>query len=120
MANIFLDTNILIDLYERDPAKAKEYTGHKLYISPLSCHILCYTEKVKIPDAKLTQLLTNIGLVDLNSEVLSRSLSGPTNDIEDNLQLHSAVRANCEYFITRDKLLLKMAYFGKTKITSEM
>lgn len=120
MASIFLDTNLLIDLYERDPSQVKALTLHQLHISPLSCHILCYTEKIGVPDPKLNTLLAKIGIVTLTPTILAHSLVGPTDDLEDNLQLHSAIQAECKYFLTRDRLLLKMAYFGKTKIVNSL
>ena len=120
MATIFLDANILIDLYERDQKKAKDLTTHKLYISPLSTHILCYVKKDKIPQLKLNKLLIKIGLVSLTPTILEHALAGPTDDLEDNIQLHSAIEAECKYFFTRDKLLLKMAYFGKMQIINSL
>lgn len=44
----------------------------------------------------------------------------PTSDLEDNIQLHSAAEADCDYFLTSDKKLLAMIYFGKTKIVSTL
>lgn len=120
MAKVFLDANILIDLYERNLSQTRGFTNHKLHISPLSCHILCYVKKVKTPDTKLDKLLLNLGIIALTPRLLSRSLAGPTDDLEDNIQLHSAVDEKCEYFFTRDKLLLKMAYFGTTHIVESL
>lgn len=120
MANIYLDTNILIDLYERNQDRNKELVNHTLYVSPLSCHILSYTTKIKIPDSALNKLISNMTSVSLNKEILSRSLEGPTNDLEDNLQLHSAVTSHSDYFLTRDKRLLNMKYFGKLEIVDHL
>ena len=120
MATIFLDTNILFDIYERDAAKAQLFIDHKLHISPLSYHILTYITKTKIPNTKLNQMLSDFGIISLSSEILMRALQGPTDDLEDNIQLHSAIEANCQYFFTSDKLLLKMAYFGKMAIVDSL
>ena len=116
MAKIFLDTNILIDLYDRNPKIAKLISGHTNYISPLSCHILCYVNKVNIPSPKLSILLSGLSIVELTRKIVSRAIEGPTDDIEDNIQLHSAADSSCDYFLTNDKLLLKMKFFGQLKI----
>lgn len=47
-------------------------------------------------------------------------LSGPTVDFEDNVQLHSAAEAECEIFLTEDKKLLKLGFFGKTHVVSQI
>ena len=120
MANIFLDTNILIDLYGRDKSRTNQINQHNSYISPLSCHILAYTNKIKIPNSKLNHLLENIGIVNLTQTILERSLSGPTDDLEDNIQLNSAAESDCQYFLTNDKFLLKIAYFGKMQIVNSL
>jgi predicted nucleic acid-binding protein len=120
MALIFLDTNILIDLYDRNPKLLNIITGHDNQISSLSCHILCYTNKIRIPNSKLNHLLADIGIIGLTSTIVTRSMQGPTDDFEDNVQLHSAAEANCQYFMTSDKLLLKMKFFGTTAIVSSL
>ncbi len=120
MANIFLDTNKIIDLIIRKPEIGTLLSGHQSFYSPLSAHILCYTEKVKIPSKDLIRALNKLVCVNLKSNILEQALLGPTKDLEDNIQLHSAVEANCDIFLTNDKKLLKMVYFGKTKIVSEI
>lgn len=120
MATIFLDTNILIDLYGRDKSWATKLTSHNLYVSTLSCHVLCYAAKIKIPDLKLNQLLKNMGIISIDNEVVVRSLQGPTDDLEDNLQLHACTNSKCQYFLTGDKLLLKLGYFGETAIVNHI
>ena len=54
----------------------------------------------------------------LTEYILDKALQGPTKDLEDNIQLHSAAEADCDFFITRDRQLLALGYFGKTKITN--
>lgn len=43
-----------------------------------------------------------------------------SNDLEDNIQLNSAIKADCNFFLTFDKKLLKMKFFGKMKIVSSL
>lgn len=118
MARVFLDTNLYIDVIKRAKGKWKHLRADLLFISPLSTHILFYTSKLKVPDQEVDTLQEQFGTVPLTKEVLDRALEGPTEDLEDNIQLHSAAEAQCDLFLTEDKELLNMKFFGKTKIAS--
>lgn len=120
MANIYLDTNKFIDAISRNTDLRKKLNGHSIFISPLSVHIFSYLEKIKIPNEKLNSFIDLLTLVPLTSLILAKSLQGPTNDLEDNIQLHSAVEVDCDIFLTNDKKLLKMKFFGKTKIVDAL
>ena len=58
--------------------------------------------------------------VKLNWNILEKALGGPTPDLEDNIQLHSCAEADCDYFLTNDKNILKMKFFGKARILSSL
>jgi len=120
MAKVFLDTNILIDITRsRGDKNLPELLGqHTAFISPLSVHILYYSYKTRVPDAVARDTVNQLGIVDLTKAILDKSLESPTSDLEDNIQLHSAAEADCDFFITRDRQLLALGYFGKTKITN--
>ena len=121
MAKVFLDTNYFIDLIEgRRNIKVESFKGHSLYISSLSIPIYCYVYKIKIPDEKLNMLFKFFNVIELDEEILKKSLQGPTNDLEDNIQLHSAVKRDCEIFLTSDKKLLSLKYFGKMQIENNL
>ncbi len=121
MANIFVDTNYFVGLANRTPeTEIANLDKHQAYISVLSCHILFYVNKIKTPDKAINAFISDFNLVNFGKKILSKSLLGPTNDLEDNLQLHSAVEANCDIFLTNDKKLLKIGYFGKTRISSDI
>lgn len=121
MAKVFLDANILIDITEkRRPIALRELLDNKLYASPLSFHILAYTFKYKIPSEKLGGLIKYFTIIPFYEEILLKSLNGPLKDLEDNVQLHSAAEAECNYFLTNDENLLKMKFFGKTKIAQNL
>ncbi|MBI2326638.1 type II toxin-antitoxin system VapC family toxin [Candidatus Collierbacteria bacterium] len=123
MAKVFLDTNIFIDLIEGRGNKilASDLDQHHVYISPLSIHILFYVEKKRVPNPNSNATISQFEMVDLTRTLLEeRSLVGPTDDLEDNIQLQSAIEADCDYFLTHDKQLLKMGYFGKTRILSSL
>jgi len=56
-----------------------------------------------IPSKELPDILKNFNIVSCDADVVHNSLIGPTNDFEDNVQLHSAVKQDCDFFITNDK-----------------
>lgn len=118
MARVFLDANYFIDSIHRKP----EFTllpsleNHIVYISPLSVHIYCYIYKLKIPSSTVIAQRDRFQIVEFSEDILDKSLVGPTNDFEDNVQLHSAAEAECDYFLTEDKKLLKLKFFGKARI----
>lgn len=118
MAKVFLDTNYFIDALLRKPEKQilNSLENHAVYSSTLSLHIYCYTFKIKIPDIKVLNQIKKFYLTDLSKNISSKALNGPTSDFEDNIQLHSAAEAECDLFLTNDKKLLNLIFFGKTKI----
>lgn len=120
MAKVFLDTNIYIDAVHRKPEINEQFINHDIYYSCLSTHILFYAQKLKVPQQNLRIILGKFQGVDLTTSIIENALNGPTADMEDNIQLHSAAEAECDYFLTSDKKLLAMTYFGKAKIVSTL
>lgn len=121
MAKVFLDANYFIGLANRAPEVDTEILDqHQSYISTLSCHILFYINKINVPDVKMNSFIEDFNLIDLSQNILNKALVSPTNDLEDNIQLHSAVESECDFFLTKDKKLLSLKFFGKTEITSEL
>ena len=119
MAKAFLDTNVYIDFAYRKPQIRSIINAHQIYLSPLSFHILCYVNKIKIPTDELQELRKyEFNIIDFTEEILNKALMGPTKDFEDNVQLHSAAEAQCDIFLTSDTKLLNMKFFGKAKIES--
>lgn len=118
MAKIFLDTNIFIDAIHRAPEKQiiETLEGCVVCASTLSFHIYCYVFKIGIPNKTVALQKEKFTVIDLSGSILDRSLEGPTNDLEDNIQLHSAAEAGCEYFLTNDSKLLAMKFFGRAKL----
>ena len=117
---IFLDTNYYIDIVSRQKRKLQQLTDHEIFISPLSVHIFCYIAKIKTPAKYLIKFNQLLNQVPLNSDIMTASLEGPTSDVADNVQLHSAARTECQFFLTEDKELLKMVYFGTVKIINKL
>ncbi len=118
MAKVFLDTSIFIDIYGRKVFNLPNNISNKYFLSPLTYCNFFYISKLKTPNNKLNTLISLYSTVPLTNKLIKTSLQGPTNDLEDNIQLHSAVEADCDTFLTNDKKLLKLGYFGKTKIQS--
>jgi predicted nucleic acid-binding protein len=118
MAKIFIDSNFLFDITERDIKKRRQLDGNIVFVSPLSYHILFYTYKLHIPQKLILEYKKEFSVVDFTNKILSNAMEGPTPDVEDNIQLHSALSVGCEYFMTNDRNLLKMKNFRKIKIVS--
>ena len=119
MAQILIDANCLIDVFgHRDENLATLLDPHQLSISALSRHIFAYIEKLHMPTSLLPQISTLVHVVNLTSIIINHSTQEPTPDFEDNIQLHSAVAIGSQYFLTRDKHLLKMKEWQKVKIIS--
>ena len=117
MVKVFLDTNHFIGLaYQVPEISSENIDRHRVFISILSCHILFYVNKIKVPDTKTNSFINDFNILDLNQKILSKARIGPTPDLEDNIQLHSAAEAECGLFLTSDKKLLMMKFFGNMKI----
>ena len=122
MAHVYLDTNYVIETIglRRSNVESERLSGHDLYLSPLTIHIVCYSFKIDIPSKKVDDFIKQVHLVNFTEELTSLALVGPTDDFEDNIQLHSSAKADCDYFLTNDEELLKMKFFGKVKIASTL
>lgn len=120
MAIIYLDANYWIDVIYRKTTALPPTTQNTLFVSPLSVQIFCYSYKIAVPNEWLNKVLEQLRIVNLTKNIFTKSLAGPTSDLEDNLQLHSAVATDCDFFLTTDKQLLNLAYFGRLKLASRM
>lgn len=122
MAKVFLDTNYFIDAIHRKPEKdiLDSLQEFSVVLSTLSFHIYCYALKVKIPSKELNDQKDKFSFVNFSEEILDMALQGPTNDLEDNVQLHSAAEAEADYFLTSDKDLLQLKFFGKVKVVADL
>ena len=119
MAAIFLDANVVIDLIEkRGKGPLPFEDADKLSISPLSVHILAYAYRHPIPSSKLAGIADIFEIIPFDAAIVERALLGPTKDLEDNVQLHSAAAHGCSRFLTNDKQLLSMGYFGTMEIVA--
>ena len=117
MARVFLDANIFIDLAEnRGKISTDDLDNHDLFVSALLPHILMYITKRKVPYDKLSSIIDSFTIISFDHSICYKALDGPTSDFEDNVQLHSAAEAECDLFLTNDRRLLGLKFFGKARI----
>lgn len=121
MARVFLDANIFLDIFGRRKYElSSKLDNNVACMSTLSLHILFYVMKYKIPQPGISGLFESVGIVPMDIDIVEKSLVGPTQDFEDNVHLHSGVKADCDIFLTNDKKLLSFGYFGKMKILADL
>ena len=117
MAKVYLDANRFIDIVEKRKSQTIDFfQGHLIYVSPLAFHFYFYVHKRRVPHPEVNLYIAKMRLVNFTAYILKSALTGPTSDLEDNIQLHSAIDAECDVFLTSDKKPLKMSYFGKVAI----
>ncbi|MFA9388699.1 MAG: type II toxin-antitoxin system VapC family toxin [Prolixibacteraceae bacterium] len=112
---LFLDTNILFDLLgEREPfydsiakiATLADKGEVRLTVSALSYSTIFYLltkyESSKIVIEKLHKFKILAETVDLTDKIIEKGLSSNFTDFEDSLQYYSALKADCNFLITRN------------------
>lgn len=118
---VFLDANILLDFTLKRPGyeparRLIEWAVEgrvEAYITPAVVHIVGYwlTKAYKSAVAKelLLALLADIQVIDIGHETTLNALHSKMADIEDALQYYTALHHRLDYFLSRDKGLLKTA-----------
>ncbi len=118
-SKVFIDANIILDLtlkreYYSDAVKLFELglSGNIiLHASPSVTHIVGYwlSKTYGIAKAKelLLTLLADIRVIDIPHDNVVAALHSKMKDIEDALQYYTALHHRLDYFITRDKGLVK-------------
>ena len=116
MKNIFLDTNIIMDLIADRPPFSKyaidlfslaEDNKIKLYTSSHSLATTHYLLKKYIEEKELRVILYNllefITIIPVDLDVLRKSLHSNHKDFEDAVQIYCASSVNgMEYIVTRN------------------
>lgn len=121
MAKIYLDANVFIDFIARNRVEATTILqGHHVFVSPLSLSIAFYILRKEISLKQLEEFSRYMELVSLTGEISELALQGPTSGYEDNVQLHSAVKADTDIFYTKDRELLNLKFFGKIRLLSPL
>ncbi len=119
MTKIYLDANYFLDILEkRQEIELDKLNISDLYISPLTIHVFLYIHKIKIPNGNIVEVISRFKIVPISADITDKSLHGPTSDFEDNIQLHCAISGDCDVFLTRDKKLLALKFYGKLKIAA--
>ena len=109
MPKIFLDACIFIDIISnRQAFDLTALEGNRPAISALTIHIAHYVAKATCPDQAIINLASKLIITSIPLSLAHRAMFDPTTDYEDNLQLLSALEAQCDLFITDDKTLLKL------------
>jgi len=115
MINIFLDTNVILDLLaKRDPfydsiAKVATLADEKkigLVSSPISFTTVEYVlRKYESSESVLTKLRKFkiiCHICEVNEETIEKALNSGFADFEDSVQYFSAIQASCSIIITRN------------------
>lgn len=116
---IFLDVNVIMDftLKRDNHAEIKKIISsiedgyHKGFITSATLHTLSYflTKEYGVKRAKevLLTLLSIFSVIDASKEVIKNALHANYNDIEDALQVYTALSFKMDFFLTSDKKLKK-------------
>jgi len=115
MINIFLDTNVILDLLaKRDPfydsiAKVATLADEKkigLVSSPFSFTTVEYVlRKYESSESVLTKLRKFkiiCHICEVNEETIEKALNSGFADFEDSVKYFSAIQASCSIIITRN------------------
>jgi len=133
---IFLDANICLDLLDttRPTSKAsvawymerKDDSTLEFYFSGdfITTFYYILTERKKIDKIKVVQAIDALCMEVLPFylthtdfiEAKNSFFNNVCNDFEDLMVLHSALRAECNTFMTNDKLLVEMKKFDSLDI----
>lgn len=111
----FLDTNIMLDfLGERDPfylsaakiATLADKGKIEIFVSALSyttvSYFLAKYEGIEKTKDKLRKFKVISKICELDEKIIEKGLNSEFSDYEDSLQYFSALRLDCDIFITRN------------------
>lgn len=112
---LFLDTNVVIDLLgERDPfyesaakiATLADKGKIKIYVSALTYstvfYLLARFENNEVVKEKIRKFKVITETSDLTNKIIDKGLASKFSDFEDSLQYYSALKMDCNIFITRN------------------
>jgi len=123
MTNLFIDTDIIIDLL----ADRKNFSLHAAKIFSLSVdkkvklftssnsiattyYILSQRMKISNADKLIYSLLKHLEIVSVNKVILEKAFTSKFTDIEDAIQYFSAMeKGDIEYIITRNIAYYKLS-----------
>lgn len=132
---IFVDTNVLIDLicqregYEQAGKilALGEFSQYTLYTSVLSIANIAYILRKVLKGDVLYQtmgkLSERIRISSMTQDDFDRAVALKASDFEDALQYYSALQADCEAIITRNKedfLFSEISVYTPTEFLSKI
>lgn len=106
-SRVFIDTNIIIDiLAQREPffssSKALLTLPHVSFVissmSIVNAYYICKPRNKK----DYQKFISFFEIEELTQEIINHAFKLPINDIEDSIQLVSALSSGADAFITRD------------------
>jgi predicted nucleic acid-binding protein len=116
MDKIFIDSDIILDLIQKREPFYKEAVSLfalveenkvKGFVSPLIFanlfYILRKIENSKFAIQVLTRLKAILHVLTIDEKIVELALSSGFKDFEDAIQYYSALEANLEYILTRNK-----------------
>ena len=116
---VFFDINVILDFTlqrgsfnEIDNVINKIENGYqKGYITSATLHTLSYFLTKEYGQKKTKEILLNLlsifSVIDASQDVIKNALHANFNDIEDALQVYTALSFKMDFFITSDKKLKK-------------
>ena len=114
MKNVFLDTNVIIDViqkrqgYENASHILQMYLDGRVVLmtSTLSMVNISYILRKVYKGDNLYRLLGTLGdffqIIPVSSDAYQQALLSKAGDFEDAVQLYSALEANCDCIVTRN------------------
>jgi len=118
-SKVFIDVNILLDftLKRENYAISKKIielavSGDiQAYITPAIVHITAYWLTKAYGNTKTKELIQSLleytKVIDANHQTVLHAVYSKFDDIEDALQYFTAIYHKMDYFLTRDKPLIK-------------
>ena len=116
---VYFDINVLLDLTlqrnnQSDIEKvivAVEKGNFRGYVCGATIHTISYFLKkkydIEITKLILLNLLSFVSIVDPPKEDIQKAMYSSFNDIEDAIQVQTALTFKMDYFLTSDKKLIK-------------
>lgn len=115
MTNIFLDTNVILDLLaKRDPfydsiarvATLADEKKIRLVSSPISFTTIEYVLRKYEPSESVLNKLRKFKIIchvcEINEETIEKALNSGFAGFEDSIQYFSAIQSSCSIIITRN------------------
>ena len=116
---IYFDINVLLDLtLQRSNFNEVELIMNEIqngfkkgFLTGATIHTLSYFLSKRYDQKKVKELLLNllsiINVIDAAQNIINKALHANFNDIEDALQVYTALHHKMDFFLTSDKKLMK-------------